>query len=251
VPRAANGIWYGRAGSGEPVVLLHAGVVDSRIWGRVLPALAERFDVVAYDQRGYGRSAGWDGPYSPAGDLFGLLDELGLGRAALVGLSRGGRIALDAVLERPERVTRLALLGSGLPGHPLAIEGTPEQEARWEEAEARGDVAELAEVDLEVWAPLGADEELRAMFLENAEASNADDPGVEADPPAARRLGELRVPTLVVTGDRDVPAINEVGDVLEREIPGATRLVVPKADHMIPWRSPEQVAAALIAFLDG
>ena len=250
MPRAANGLWYDRTGTGDPVVLLHAGVVDSRIWAPVLPALAGRFDVVAYDQRAYGRSEGWDGPYSLVDDLTGLLDELGIDRAALVGLSRGGRIALDTTLERPERVTRLALVASGLPGHPLAIEGTPEQEARWEAAEERGDVAELADLDLEVWAPLGADDELRAMFLENAEASNADDPALPVEPAAATRLGQIRVPTLVVTADHDVPGINEIGDVLEREIEGAQRLVIAKADHMVPWRSPEQLAAALIAFLD-
>ena len=249
VPRAANGLWYERTGSGEPVVLLHAGVVDSRIWAPVVPALAKRYDVVAYDQRAYGRSDGWDGPYSLVGDLTGLLDELGIARVSLVGLSRGGRIALDAALTTPERVTRLALVASGLPGHPLHVEATPEQEARWEAAEERGDAAELAELDLEVWAPLGADEELRAMFLENAVASNGDDPAVEAEPPAATRLGEIRVPTLIVTADHDVPGINEIGDVLEREIEGAQRLVIAKADHMVPWRSPDQLASALIAFL--
>jgi 3-oxoadipate enol-lactonase len=251
VPRAENGIWYDRTGSGEPVVLLHQGVVDSRIWSPVIPSLAERFDVIAYDQRGYGRSEGWDGPYSHVDDLVGVLDEVGVARAALVGPSRGGRIALEAAVAQPDRVTKLALLGSGLPGHPVQIEGTPEQEARWEAAEARGDLAEMAELDMEFWAPLGADEELRAMFLENAEASNADDPAVPVEPPVAARMDEIRVPTLVITGDHDVPAINEVGDVLERGIAGAQRLVVAKADHMIQWRSPEQISAALIAFLDG
>jgi len=250
VPRADNGIWYDRAGSGEAVLLLHEAVVDSRIWSRVLPALAERFDVIAYDQRGYGRSEGWDGPYSSVDDLVGVLDELGIARAAAVGASRGGRIAIDAALTQPERVTKLALLGAGVAGHPVQIEGTPEQEARWEEAEAAGDVATLAEIDMEIWAPLGTDEELRTMFLENAEVSNADDPAVPIEPPAATRLGELRIPTLVMTGDHDLPQINEVGDFLEREIPGAQRVVAAKADHMIPWRSPEQVSAALIAFLD-
>lgn len=249
MPRAANGLWYERTGAGDPVVLLHAGVVDSRIWAPVVPALAEHYDVVTYDQRAYGRSSGWDGPYSLVDDLTGLLDELGIVRTALVGLSRGGRIALDAALTRPERVTKLALVASALPGRPLEIQGTPEQEARWEAAEERGDAAELAELDLEIWAPLGADEELRAMFLENAAASNGDDPAVPVEPPAATRLGEIRVPTLVVTGDHDDPAINEVGDVLEREIAGAQRLVIAKADHLIPWRSPEQLVSALIAFL--
>jgi 3-oxoadipate enol-lactonase len=249
MPRAANGLWYDRTGSGEPVVLIHEGVVDSRSWAPIVPALAEQFEVVTYDQRAYGRSDGWHGPYSLVDDLVGVLDELGVARTALVGASRGGRIALDTALTRPDRVTKLALVASGLAGHPIDVEVTPEQEARWDAAEADGDLATLAEIDLEVWAPLGADEELRRLFHDNVEASNADDPAVPVEPPAATRLAEITIPTLVVTGDHDVPGINEIGDILEREIEGAQRVVIPKADHMIAWRAPEQVAAALIAFL--
>jgi 3-oxoadipate enol-lactonase len=249
MPRAANGLWYDRTGSGEPVVLIHEGVVDSRSWAPIVPALAEQFEVVTYDQRAYGRSDGWHGPYSLVDDLVGVLDELGVARTALVGASRGGRIALDTALTRPDRVTKLALVASGLAGHPIDVEVTPEQEARWDAAEADGDLATLAEIDLEVWAPLGADEELRRLFHDNVEASNADDPAVPVEPPAATRLAEITIPTLVVTGDHDVPGINEIGDILEREIEGAQRVVIPKADHMIAWRAPEQVAAVLIAFL--
>lgn len=249
MPRAANGLWYERTGSGEPVVLLHAGVVDSRIWSPVVPFLAKRFDVLAYDQRAYGRSADWSGPYSLADDLFGVMDDVGFHRAALVGLSRGGRIALEATLAQPERVMRLALVASGLPGYTPKWEAPEDLERRWGEAEAAADYAAMAELDVELWAPLGADEELRAMFRENAEASNGDDPAVAPEPPAAQRLGEIRVPTLVITADGDVPAIDEFGDALEREIPGANRIVISEADHMVPWREPQQLADALVAFI--
>ena len=249
MPIAKNGLWYERSGSGDPVVLLHAGVVDGRIWAPVVPLLASRYDVVLYDQRAYGRSAGWDDPYSLADDLFGVMDEVGFEGAALVGLSRGGRIALDAVLERPERVSRLALVASALPGHEPTWNVPDDLARRWDEAEAAGDYAALAEIDLELWAPLGADAELRAMFHENAEASNGADPDVEPEPPAAERLAEIDLPVLVVTGDRDVPAMTEIGDVLERRIAGAGRVVISEADHMVPWRRPQELANVLAAFL--
>jgi pimeloyl-ACP methyl ester carboxylesterase len=129
----------------------------------------------------------------------------------------------------------------------LNIEGAPEQEARWEAAEAAGDAAKLAELDLEIWAPMGVDKELQAMFLENAEASNADDPDVEE--PSVGRLGKIWVPTLVITAGHDVPAIAEVGEILAREIPGAERAVIEEADHMIQWRAPEELAALVLEFL--
>jgi 3-oxoadipate enol-lactonase len=168
-------------------------------------------------------------------------------QAPLVGTSRGGRIALQAALARPERVSALVLVASAVAGRPLNIEATPEQEAEWEAAEQRGDLAELAQIDLDFWAPMGADEGLRAMFLENAAASNGDDPAEED--PSVDRLGEIAVPTLVVTGGRDLPALEEVGDLLAREIPGAQRAVIQEADHMVQWRAPEELAALVREFL--
>jgi 3-oxoadipate enol-lactonase len=241
-------LWYEDSGSdGPPVVLLHESVVDSRIWDPFLPHVQHHLRTIRYDQRGYGRSPMWDGPYSLVDDLVSVLDAAGVDRAALVGTSRGGRIAIDAAIERPERVSALVLAVSAVAGRPLNVEGTPEQEARWEAAEARGDVAELAELDMEIWAPMGVDDELRAMFVENAEASNSDDPA--RDEPSVGRLGEISVPTLVVTGGRDVPDLNEVGDLLAREIPGAQRAVIDEADHMIQWRAPEELAQLVLDFL--
>ncbi|HXV02428.1 MAG TPA: alpha/beta fold hydrolase, partial [Gaiellaceae bacterium] len=205
------------------------------------------FTSIRYDQRGYGRSPSWTGPYSPVDDLLSVLDAAEVQQAPLVGTSRGGRIALQAALARPERVSALVLVASAVAGRPLNIEATPEQEAEWEAAEQRGDLAELAQIDLDFWAPMGADEGLRAMFLENAAASNGDDPAEED--PSVDRLGEIGVPTLVVTGGRDLPALEEVGDLLAREIPGARRAVIQEADHMVQWRAPEELAALVREFL--
>jgi 3-oxoadipate enol-lactonase len=242
-----DALWYIDEGEGPPVVLLHAGVVDSRIWQPVVPLLRERHRVIRYDQRGYGRSPAWDGPYSPVDDLVWVLDAAGVDRAALVGLSRGGEIAIATALERPARVSALVLVASGIPGYPLAIEATPEQEARWDAAEASGDLATLAEIDMEFWAPLGADDELRAMFVANAAASNAEDPA--QGEPSADRLGAIAVPTLVITAARDQPVMNEIGEVLAQRIPGARRAVIDEADHMVPRRTPDELADLILHFL--
>jgi 3-oxoadipate enol-lactonase len=144
-------LWYHVEGSGPPLVLLHESVVDSRIWSRFLPFVTDRLTTIAYDQRGYGRSPAWDGAYSAADDLVSVLDAAGVERGALLGTSRGGRIAIQAALAHPERVSALILAVSGLAGRPVNIDITPEQEARWDEAEVRGDLAELVEIDLEIW----------------------------------------------------------------------------------------------------
>jgi pimeloyl-ACP methyl ester carboxylesterase len=240
-------LWYDETGEGPPLVLLHEGVVDSRIWEPVVPLLGERHRVIRYDQRGFGRSPRPDGPYSVVEDLTAVLDAAEVEKAALAGASRGGNIALATAVERPERVSALVLLGSGLPGAPLSVGWTSEQIARWEQAEAADDYEAMAELDMEAWAPMGADAELRAMFVENAVGSNSEDPAT--DEPVAEGVGGVTAPTLVITGGRDVAGINEIGDRLAREIPGARSAVIQEADHMIPWRTPEELSHLILDFL--
>ena len=242
-------LWYDETGEGPPLVLLHEGVVDSRIWERVVPLLAKRHRLIRYDQRGFGDSPRPEGPYSLVEDLVAVLDAAGLGRAALAGASRGGNIALATAVERPERVSALILLGSGLWGAQLNVDWTPDQIARWEKAEEDDDWPAMAELDMEVWAPMGVDPELRAMFLENAVWSNSEDPAT--DEPVAERVSGITAPTLVITGGRDVRGINEIGDRLARDIPGAQSAVIEEADHMIPWRAPEELSHLVLDFLSG
>ncbi|MBA2359970.1 MAG: alpha/beta fold hydrolase [Actinobacteria bacterium] len=241
-------LWFDESGSGDPVVLLHEGVVDSRNWDRVVPILRDRFRVIRYDQRGYGRSPMWNGPYSVVEDLVSVLDAAGARRATLIGASRGGKIALATTVAHPARVSALVLVASASPEGGLSIEVTPEQERRWEEAETSGDHEAMAEIDMEIWAPMGADEELRTQFVENAVASNGDDPG-EGDDAAAGRLGEISVPSLVITAGRDIPAMAAVGDRMAAKIPGAQRAVIEESDHMVPWRAPEELAHLILRFL--
>jgi 3-oxoadipate enol-lactonase len=242
-------LWYDETGEGPPLVLLHEGVVDSRIWEPVVPLLAERHRVIRYDQRGFGRSPMPDGPYSVVDDLISVLDAARIDEAALVGASRGGGIAVTAALERPDRVSALVLVGSGLPGYSWELEWTPDQIARWEAAEAAEDYQAMAELDMEAWAPMGADPELRAMFVENAVGSNSEH--ATTDEPVAERVGGIAAPTLVITGGRDVSAINDVGALLARKIPSAEAAVIQETDHMVPWRTPEELSHLILAFLSG
>ncbi len=208
-------LWYDETGAGPPVVLLHEGVVDSRIWEPVVPLLAERHRVIRYDQRGFGRSPMPTGRIRRWTICVSVLDSTGIDAGGTRRrLARLG-IALTAALERPDRVSALVLAGSALPGHPLEVDWTPEQIERWEAADEAEDLAAMAELDIEAWAPMGADDELRAMFVENAAGSNGEHP--TTDEPVAERVGEISAPTLVVTGSRDVPGINEIGDILAAE----------------------------------
>jgi 3-oxoadipate enol-lactonase len=242
-------LWYDEAGQGLPVVLLHGGLGDSELWEAVVPFLAARFRTVRTDLRFFGRSVGPAAPWSWEQDVIGVLDELGIERAALVGLSLGGRIAIDVALAAPERVWAVAGVAPGLSG----VEGSPytdAQDAAYEAAEAAGDLDAMMAVDFEVWAPLGVDDRIRRLWRATPDA-NPLPAGVERKPvsaPALPRLAELRVPTLVVTVSHDPQVFRDIGPLIAREAPNA-RHVGLDSDHYVTLREPELLARVLVEFL--
>src|SRR6185437_6507876 len=189
-------------------------------------------------------------PWSWQDDTIGVLDELGVARAALVGLSLGGKLALDVALAHPERLWAVAGVAPGLGGHSGRAY-TEEQDARHEAADAAGDLEAAMEIDLEVWAPLGADDRIRRLWHATPEA-NGVPPGIEpVDPagaPAKERLGELAVPALVVTAAHDPAGMREIGPLVARAAPDA-RHVELDSDHYVTLREPELLSGVLVDFL--
>src|SRR5205814_5915050 len=131
-------------------------------------------------------------------ELVGVLGALAVERAALVGLSLGGGLALDAAIAHPDRVWALVHVAAGVTGMPVAPY-TDEQESAYEAAEERGDLDTMMEIDFAVWAPLGADETMRELWRTTPDARGLPD-GARPRPrdPANGRLEEVAVPTLVV-----------------------------------------------------
>jgi pimeloyl-ACP methyl ester carboxylesterase len=241
-------LWYDEAGSGETVLLLHGGLGDSGLWEPVVPFLAEQFRTIRTDLRFFGSSTGPAMPWSWQNDVVGVLDELGVERAALVGLSLGGKVALDVALAHPERLWAVVGVAPGLGGHDGAAY-TEEHEARFDAAEDKTEA--MLEIDLEVWAPLGADDRIRQLWRATPDANPLPD-GVEPlDPPGAsarERLGEVSVPTLIVTVAHDPAGFREIGPLVAREAPDA-RHVELDSDHYVTLREPELVAGVLLEFL--
>ncbi len=243
-------LWYDEAGSGAALLLLHGGLGDSGLWEPVVPFLAERFRVIRTDLRFFGRSTGPAAPWSWHDDVIGLLDELGIESTALAGLSIGGRIATEIALAHPERISALLLVAPGLAGHDGRAY-TEDMERRYDAAEAAGDLDAMLDIDLEPWAPLGIDDRMRRLWHATPDASPLPE-GVEprdpAGPPAKERLGELAVPTLVVTVSHDPDGFREIGPLIAGAAPDA-RHVELESDHYVTLREPELLAATLLEFL--
>jgi 3-oxoadipate enol-lactonase len=247
-------LWYDEAGSGDTILLLHGGLGDSGLWEPIVPFLAERFHTIRTDLRFFGRSVGPAVPWSWQDDVVGVLDALEVERTALVGLSLGGRIALDVAHDRPDLLWAVAGIAPGLGGHDGEAYSA-EQEARYEKADAEGDLEAAMEIDLEVWAPLGADERIRELWHRTPDANplpggvEPREPSGAARAPTKERLHELVVPALVVTAKHDPPGFREIGPIVAREVRGATHVELD-SDHYVTLREPELVAQTLLDFLE-
>lgn len=271
---------YAVTGEGPPVVLVHAGIADRRMWEPLVPALARRHRVIRYDWRGYGESGLPPGPFAHHADLLALLDALEVERAALVGCSMGGSYALEAALAAPHRVTALGLVCSGLSGHawpePM-LRQAAERVHSVVPAERRAayqaggttpwlhrDAAATAEAHVE-WMVAGPDRsraDLRPdvwelatrMFREYLERSWAGDrpeaPERLPEPRPRERLAEIGVPALVLNGTADVPEIQQVSGILANGIPGARRVDLPGTGHLPPLERPAEVARELLTLLE-
>ena len=254
-------LYYEVGGEGPVVTLIHPGLWDSRTWDPQVPVLLDAaFRVVRYDLRGYGRSSRLTGqPFSHVRDLAVLLDTLDVPLTTLVGCSLGGAVAIDFTLEHPDRVAALVPVASGLGG----FEALEEEEDWWESVQApvdaaveAGDLERAEDLRLEIWAPLGTKDEagrlIRRIAFDNIHELTMDESAEEElDPPAAHRLGEIDVPTLVMIAEHDPPYMLRTGDLIAHGILGAQRLVVEGADHVVNLRRPTEFDAALLTFLDG
>lgn len=250
-------------GVGPPIVLVHAAIADLRAWDAMVPGLvAAGFRIVRYDYRAFGRSTTDDVDFSNRADLLAVLDAFGIGRAALVGNSRGGQIALDTAIEFPERVVAVVGVGAGLGG--FAGELTPEELAIFTQGEkvlsaAEPDLDAIADLAVRLWVdgpgqpPERVEpsirEAVRTMGRPLSERGRVSGRPIVLDPPANDRLGELRCPVLAVAGALDVSSMVQAAHRLEAAAPNAHAVVWPDVAHMIGMEAPDRLNALITDFL--
>jgi pimeloyl-ACP methyl ester carboxylesterase len=217
--------------------------------------------VVRYDLRGFGRSPIGPGRFSHAGDLVELLERQGVQKASLVGVSMGGRAALEVALARPELVEALVLVGAGFPGHDWSAEMKAADAAEMEALE-RGDIDAAVEVCLRTWVdgprrkPEDVDPAVRERVAEMQRRAyelqmpiweTAEEEPLVAD--LAERLAEVTVPTLILVGDEDILDMHEIADRLERELPNAQRASLADTAHVPSLERPREFDRLVFPFL--
>ena len=251
---------YLREGAGRAVLLLHAGIADSRMWQPQAAELSKHFDVIRVDQRGFGDSDLPQVPYSMVADVIALLDHLDVERAHVVGCSMGGTLALDLTIEHPERVAKLVLVAAGVGGANLGAADAA-LFAEVEAADQRGDLEAVNRAEVRLWvdgprrAEGSAPRAVRELVLEmNGRALRSNFDGAvnqRLDPPAVGRLREIKVPTLVIVGEEDLPHASANAELITSRVAGARSVVIKDAAHLPSLEHPEEFNRIVLDFLLG
>lgn len=244
---------YERAGSGEPLLLIQGMSGTHVSWGRPFrEALEESFDVVAFDNRGIGLSEPVEGPFTiveMAVDTAGLLEELGLESAHVVGISMGGMIAQELALAEPGRLRSLTL-GCTYCGGPRSQLMPQENVEKLAAGMMSGDrdKAIRASYEVNLSPAFRADEDAYAAFHEMAISVPARKATIELQAQAifghdtSGRLGEVSTPTLIVHGTEDGVLPFPNGEQIAALMPGARFEPLEDVGHMFWWEQPQRSA---------
>ena len=256
-------LYYETAGEGIPLVMIHAGVADSRQWNNEFAFFARSHQVVRYDMRGYGKSEPVDGEFSHMSDLTAVLNALGLHEPVVImGCSMGGGLAMDFALTHPSRVRALIMVGSGPSGLELDV-SSPAKFAEVEKAFEAGDLDLVSELETQIWfdgtgrTPEQVDQAMRKLLYEMNRQALAHEvkqlgkrlPNTQV--PAFDRLGDLKIPVLIVVGEHDNPYILAASDYMVERIPSAQKVIINDAAHLPNMDHPQEFQRHIAKFLEG
>ncbi len=256
-------IYYETAGKGTPLVMLHAGISDSRQWNNEFISFAQNYQVVRYDMRGYGKSEPVEGDFSHMSDLISLLDILELHAPLfMMGCSMGGGLAMDFALAQPARVKALIMVDSGPSGLKLDLP-TLAKFAEVEKAFDNGDLDLVAEIETQIWfdgmnrTSDQVNQEMRKLAYEmdrgalSHEIKQLGKRLPNTDAPAFDRLTEIDFPLLVIVGAHDTPYILASADYMLERIPSAQKAIIEDSAHLPNMDQPYKFQETIKNFLNG
>jgi pimeloyl-ACP methyl ester carboxylesterase len=260
MPTATNGdarIGWLDHGAGDITVLLVMGhAFGQRMWGRVIPALTDRYRVITFDNRGVGESRRNTAPFTIgdlAADALAVLDAAGVDDAHVHGVSMGGLIAQEIALSAPERTRSLIL---GCTGCIHAEEATGEEPGRLASLRYHLPRRLTGALVAKAMAGPGADPALVREDAATLSSTPVSPRGLRQQAVAIagyhsfERVGSITAPTLVLHGDRDTVVLHERGEELAAAIPGARFETLPGCGHNYPTGNPALANSLLRGFID-
>ncbi len=247
-------LFYEVAGAGYPLVLIHGTSLDTRMWDDQFELLAQRYQVIRYDRRGFGRSALPRGSYTHTDDLAALLTYLDVHHPILLGHSSGGAVVLDYAIAHPTAARALILYEAVLGGYRFAPEfgaylGSVRTTAQHEGLDAARECW-LVPLAAQLLDKPNALVRLRQRVREYSGWHWVHDDSERSSlAPAMQQLGRLHLPTLIVVGERTVPDMHRIADILQREIAYARTAMIFKAGHLANMEQPEEFNQVILGFL--
>ena len=232
-------MWYAifNKGGGNPVLLIHGGLVNGDSWGNQVPVLAKHHEVIIADSRGHGRSTRSSKPFSyelMGNDYLALLEHLKIDKVALVGWSDGGILALDIAMRHPERVTKLWAFVANTNSAGLKPNFDKDPVLAAAIVEAGEEYTRVSPTPNEYDAFLAA---ISQMWNTQPDYK-------------PEQISKIVTPTVIAVGEYDEAIKREHTEEIARLIPGAKLLIMPGVSHFAPWQNPELYNRELAAFLD-
>lgn len=266
---AVNGatLAYVEAGRGDPLILVHGGLQDHRLWAPLLGTLSQRYLVIAYSRRNHFPNAeSLDGAPDNAADIHGddvaaLISALGLARAHVVGHSSGEHAALFFAANHPQMVRSLVLdepPAAGLlltaPGGDEVLKEFATRFAPAWEAFRTGELPSAMRLFADAVGGPGTydrrPEAVRRMMIGNAAAHQAEARSTSRAVFTCDMAGRITAPVLLTNGERSPPFFHRITEQLERCLPNEERVSIPGASHTVPAEQPDAFARAVLAFLE-
>ena len=237
-------------GTGDAIVFIHGFTLDHRIWNEQVKLFSRNYQTLSYDMRGFGKSLVPHKPYSHHNDLRDILEFNKIKKAHIVGLSLGGEVAIDFTLTYPEFVLSLVIADSSLGGYASTVDwrvfakeqGIDKAKKNWMNHEVFKTTWENSTVLKELETIVSGYSGWH--WLNN-------DMKEKLSMPALSRLQEILVPTLIITGENDLPYFQTIADILHKGIKNSQKKIIIGAGHMSNMEKPEEFNRILWDFIEG
>lgn len=221
-------LYYDITGNGEPIIFLHNGMIHSVVWDDQIGEFSKQYKTICYDRRGYGKSPQTESEYSNVEDLKTLLEELEIKRANLIGMSAGARISIDFAIQYPEKVSSLVLVGPVVSGFSFTRHFF-----------LRGGYATIDILN----DPKAF---LNYMFTDDPYSIYRENKDLNLN--SISKLNNIKVPTLIISGEFDIPDVHAHSGAINAAIPNSRRVVVNEAAHLVPFEKPRIFNEYVVCF---
>lgn len=250
-------IYYEIFGKGEPIILIHAGVTDSRMWNYQIEDLSENFKVIRFDQRGFGKSSIPENSYNPVLDIIRLMDSCKLSKVNLVGISLGALQAIDLAIEYPERVKTLIISGTGIPDWPQPQDVLEKHIEFTHYVYENGPDSAVKRILTDpFWSKsmpgrkyTNSRKLYEKILYENKHSFTVDWQLRKLPLGLADRLEHIECPVLLFRPENEMPSLIPIADTIARKVSSIKIAEMPAASHLVNMERPDEFNRILIEFI--